>query len=141
MFWDRGSWDGFMGYGSDPMLCEHEFECGCLPERSLPRARWGKRTNNGSFLTGRTISAFDGSIGALTITNGNLYGSVFADYNITSLRVVAGADGVFGDIGVNPAFSQGVNFDARRNQVPPGIFARPGIQGPSIFAGLIFFFF
>ena len=92
--------------------------------------------NNGSFLTGRTISAFDGSIGALTITNGNLYGSVFADYNITSLRVVAGADGVFGDIGVNPAFSQGVNFDARRNQVPPGIFARPGIQGPSIFAGL-----
>jgi hypothetical protein len=91
---------------------------------------------NGSFLAGRGISAFDGSIDAITITNGNLYGNVFADYNLTSLRVVAGADGVFGDIGVNPALSQGTPVDARRNQLPPGVFARIGVQGPTIFAGL-----
>lgn len=91
---------------------------------------------NGSFLSGRTISAFDGSIDNITITNGNLYGSVHADYNLTSLRVVAGADGVFGDIGVNPNFSQGVSYDALRNQLPPNTFARTGVQGPSIYAGL-----
>lgn len=91
---------------------------------------------NGSFLSGRTISAFDGSVDNITITNGNLYGSVHADYNLTSLRVVAGADGVFGDIGVNPNFSQGVVYNALRNQLPPNTFARTGVQGPSIYAGL-----
>lgn len=91
---------------------------------------------NGSFLSGRTISAFDGSIDSITITNGNLYGSVHADYNLTNLRVVAGADGIFGDIGVNPNFSQGVAYDALRNQLPPNTFARIGIQGPTIYAGL-----
>lgn len=91
---------------------------------------------NGSFLSGRTISAFDGSIDNITITNGNLYGSVHADYNITSLQVVAGADGVFGDIGVNPNLSQGASYDSFRNQLPPNTFARTGVQGPSIYAGI-----
>lgn len=91
---------------------------------------------NGSFLTGRTISAFDGSIDNITITNGNLYGNVYADYNLTSLRVVAGADGIFGDIGVNPNLSQGTAYDALRNQLPPNTFARTAVQGPTIYAGL-----
>lgn len=90
---------------------------------------------NGSFLPGRTIAAYEGSIAALNITNGNLYGNIHADFNITALRVTAGVDGVFGDIGVNESLSQGASYDTRRNQLPPGVFATADIQGPIITAG------
>jgi hypothetical protein len=90
---------------------------------------------NGSFLPGRTIAAYDGSIASLIITNGNLYGNVHADADITLLRVAGGVDGVFGDVGVNPALSAAVRYDDRRNQLPPGVRAAAPIQGPSIFAG------
>lgn len=90
---------------------------------------------NGSFLPEGTIGAFDGSIGSITITNGSLFGDVYADFDITALRVVAGADGVFGDIGVNPALSAGLSADARRNQLPVGVGADSSFQGPSIIAG------
>jgi len=90
---------------------------------------------NGSFLPGRTLAAYSGSIGAVTITNGNLYGNVHADVNITSLRVVAGIDGVFGDVGVNETLSQGTPYDARRNALPPDVFAAFAAQGPRITAG------
>jgi hypothetical protein len=90
---------------------------------------------NGSFLPGRTIAAYDGSIASLIINNGNLYGNVHADVDITLLSVVAGADGVFGDVGVNPAFSSAAGYDDRRNRVPPGIVPLAAAQGPSISAG------
>lgn len=90
---------------------------------------------NGSFYAGGTIAAYDGSIASITITNGSLFGNVHADYNLTSLRVVAGADGVFGDIGVNPSSSSLASYNARRNQLPPGTFASPAVQGPRISAG------
>ena len=90
---------------------------------------------NGSFLPGRTIAAYDGSIASLVITNGNLYGNVHADLDITLLSVVGGADGVFGDVGVNPAFSSAVRYDDRRNQLPPGVVPLAAAQGPSISAG------
>lgn len=90
---------------------------------------------NGSFLSSGTIGAYDGSIGAITITNGSLFGNIYADFDITALKVVAGADGVFGDIGVNPASSAILSVDARRNQLPPGVAAGQSVQGPSIIAG------
>ncbi len=91
--------------------------------------------NNGSFLSGKAIEARDGSIDSVTINNGNLYGDVLADQNITALRVNAAADGVFGDIGVNPAQSQGVFYDARRNRLPAGVGPSVAVQGPTIRAG------
>jgi hypothetical protein len=91
--------------------------------------------NNGSLLPGNTIAAYDGSIASLIITNGNLYGNVHADYDITLLRVVAGADGVFGDIGVNPEHSQFNPYDARRNRLPAGVSPTSAFQGPRISAG------
>jgi hypothetical protein len=90
---------------------------------------------NGSLLPDNLIAAYDGSLGSLTITNGSLLGNVHADRNITSIRVVAGADGVFGDIGVNPASSAAVSYDARRNQLPPGVGPATAVQGPRISAG------
>lgn len=91
--------------------------------------------NNGSLLPGNTIAAYDGNITSLIITNGNLYGNVHADYELTLLRVVAGADGVFGDIGINPAMDGNTSYDARRNQVPAGVEEGTGYQGPRISAG------
>ncbi|MGE0366346.1 MAG: hypothetical protein AB7Q00_11490 [Phycisphaerales bacterium] len=90
---------------------------------------------DGSFLPGRTIAAYSASIASLVITNGNLYGNVHADVNITLLRVAAGADGVFGDIGINPNLSQFAAYDALRNQLPPGIAISSDVQGPTISAG------
>lgn len=90
---------------------------------------------NGSFLSGAMIGAYDGNIAALTITNGSLYGNVFADFDITSLQVVAGVDGIFGDIGINPASSAVTSVDSRRNQLPPGITPDSKFQGPSVVAG------
>lgn len=91
--------------------------------------------NNGSLLPGNTIAAYDGDITSLVITNGNLYGNVHADYNLTLLRVVAGVDGVFGDIGVNPAFSSQVSYDDRRNRLPAGVGPDSSYQGARISAG------
>lgn len=90
---------------------------------------------NGSFYAGGIIAAYDGNIASITITNGSLFGDVHADYNLTSLRVLAGADGVFGDIGVNPASSSLASYDARRNQLPVGTFNSAAVQGPRISAG------
>lgn len=90
---------------------------------------------NGSFLPGATIGAFDGSIGAITITNGSLFGNVYADFDITSLQVAGGVDGVFGDIGVNPASSAAISYDGNRNQLPVGVDQNASYQGPSIIAG------
>jgi hypothetical protein len=91
--------------------------------------------NNGSLLPGNTVAAYNASLGSLIITNGNLYGDVHADVDITLLRVVAGADGVFGDIGVNPMINGTASYDARRNHLPLGVAQNPTIQGPRISAG------
>lgn len=90
---------------------------------------------DGSFLPGHTIAAYDGDIVSVTITNGNLYGNVYADYDIRSVRVVASADGVFGDVGVSGVFSQYSNYDAFRNQAPVGVDIDSTKQGPRIAAG------
>ncbi len=91
--------------------------------------------NNGSLLPGNTIAAYSGSIANLTINSGSLFANVHADINITSLRVVADAAGIFGDIGINPDLSPAVPADANRNQLPPGVFPDRPIQGPTISAG------
>lgn len=90
--------------------------------------------NQGSLLPGTTVQAVAGNISSLIITNGNLYGNVRAEYDITLLRVL-GQDGVFGDIGVSPLRSAGVSYDARRNQLPVGVAADGRINGPRITAG------
>lgn len=92
--------------------------------------------NNGSFLAGNTIAAYDGSINAVVINSGNLYGNIHADLNIQSVRVVADAAGVFGDVGLNSAQNAFTVVDARRNQLPPGMSITSVAQGPSITAGV-----
>lgn len=89
----------------------------------------------GSFYQGRTIAAYDGSIDSIVISAGHLLGNVHADRDITSLRVEASADGVFGDVGINPTLAAFTSYDARRNQLPPGTAATTGKDGPSITAG------
>jgi hypothetical protein len=90
---------------------------------------------DGSFLPGRTIAAYDGDVVSVVVTNGNLYGNIHADYDIRSVSVVASGDGVFGDVGVNSAFSQYVTYDAFRNQAPVGVEINSTKQGPRISAG------
>lgn len=90
---------------------------------------------NGSFYQGRKVAAYDGSIDSMVVTGGHLLGDVHADWDITSLRVVASADGVFGDVGINPALSAFRSYDARRNELPPGTAATLGVDGPKITAG------
>lgn len=90
---------------------------------------------NGSFLPGRTISAFTGDLNSLTITNGNLLGNLYADFDLKNVRVTASGDGVFGDVGINPASSAFVSYDAFRNQLPVGVGANSTLQGPTIQAG------
>jgi hypothetical protein len=89
---------------------------------------------NGSFLPGRTISAFAGSIENVTITNGSLLGGIFADIDIRNVSITGGAGG-FGDIGISPARSQFITVDARRNQLPAGVGAVDGFEGPLLKAG------
>lgn len=91
--------------------------------------------NNGSFLPGALIAAYDGTLNNIVINSGNLYGNVHADYHILSIRLNGSADGVFGHIGINPAYSAGTFYSANRNQHPPGVIAQAGIQGPRITAG------
>ncbi|QYU69991.1 hypothetical protein J4558_07710 [Leptolyngbya sp. 15MV] len=91
---------------------------------------------NGSLLPGATVAAYSGDLLNLFITNGHLFGNVHADWNIFAIRLNGSADGVFGDIGINPALSSGVaTSDPNRNQLPPGVIASGAIQGPSITAG------
>ncbi len=93
------------------------------------------RITNGSFRPGNTIEARDGSIDSVTITGGHLMGSIIAEEAIGQVMVLAGSDGFWGDIGVNPYLSQFIPFDALRNQLPPGVGAVPTFQGPQIRAG------
>ncbi|MCC6427425.1 MAG: hypothetical protein IT435_11460 [Phycisphaerales bacterium] len=90
---------------------------------------------NGSFLPGRQISAYDGDILKVTVTNGDLFGSIYADRILWELNVLGSADGVFGDIGVNPFKSSNAPYDAFRNQLPVGVAASTAIDGPTISAG------
>lgn len=91
--------------------------------------------NNGSLLAGSLVAAYSGDLNNIVINSGHLLGNVHADWNLLSIRLNASADGVFGDIGVNPALSSGVPAGALRNQLPPGVIATSAIDGPSITAG------
>jgi len=91
--------------------------------------------NNGSLLPSGSVSAFNGDIGTLVINSGHLLGDVHADRTIFNITVNASADGVFGDIGVNPDLSSFVAAEALRNQLPPGVGVSAGFDGPSITAG------
>ncbi len=91
--------------------------------------------NNGSLLKGGAVQAFDGDLLGLVINSGHLLGDVHADYILWLVQVNASADGVFGDIGINPALSQGISATSLRNQLPPGVVADSSIQGPRITAG------
>ncbi len=94
------------------------------------------RINNGSFLPGNMITAFDGSITEVIIDSGHLLGNIHADQSIFTVRVIASADGVFGDIGINPALSAGVAADAFRNQLPSTALISTEINGPRITANV-----
>ncbi len=89
---------------------------------------------NGSFLPDNLIAAYDGDINSIVITNGHLLGNIHADYSLNSLRVVGSANGVFGDIGINQNLKNTTAVDGMRNQLPPGILAATGVQGPTISA-------
>lgn len=93
------------------------------------------RVTDGSFLPGRLIAAFDGSVTLVEIVGGHLLGDIHADYDLMTVRVLADASGVFGDVGINPALTSGQFFDDRRNALPPGVAPTSGIDGPSITAG------
>src|SRR5690606_21709844 len=51
------------------------------------------------------------------------------------IRLNGSADGVFGDMGINPALSSGTPYSQFRNQLPPDVIATPAINGPRITAG------
>ena len=91
--------------------------------------------SNGSFLAGNEIAAFDGHIDEVRIVAGNLYGDVRADWILFQLNVVASADGVFGDIGINENRSSFTPYDDFRNELPPGVGPSAERQGPIISAG------
>jgi hypothetical protein len=91
--------------------------------------------SGGSFYKGRTVAAYDGSIDSMVVTGGHLLGNVHADWDITSLRVVGSDDGIFGDVGINPALSASRSYDALRNELPAGTTSTSGVDGPRITAG------
>ncbi|HYF14726.1 MAG TPA: hypothetical protein VD971_06605 [Phycisphaerales bacterium] len=93
----------------------------------------GVTITNGSLLPGRVIAAHDSSIGTISIQNGNLLGSVYADEDINSLTVTG--TGAFGNVGVDTVVSQFTSADSRRNQLPIGVTQLSGADGPTIFAG------
>lgn len=90
--------------------------------------------NEGSLLSTGGLSAFGGNIESLVISGGNLYGDLYTDHSITSVVIEPSADGVFGDVGVNPMFSAGVGYDAFRGQLPTGVQQTSGKDGPNIVA-------
>ncbi|GAB5496721.1 MAG: hypothetical protein Phyf2KO_18010 [Phycisphaerales bacterium] len=88
---------------------------------------------DGSLLGDAAIIARDGGINSVVIVAGHLLGDIFAEQSIGTIRVEASADGVFGDVGINPNLSAGVTSnDANRNQLPPGVVATNAIDGPVI---------
>ncbi|MFG0260477.1 MAG: hypothetical protein ACF8LK_09020, partial [Phycisphaerales bacterium JB041] len=89
---------------------------------------------NGSLLPTGGLSAYSGNIESLVITGGNLYGDLYTDRSIVSVVIEPSADGVFGDVGVNPSLSAGVGYDAFRGQLPPGVAQTSGKDGPNIVA-------
>jgi hypothetical protein len=91
--------------------------------------------NNGSFYDGALIAAYNGSLSSLVINAGHLLGDVHADYFISLIQLNADADGVFGDIGINPTLSAAVSADEYRNQLPLGSTESFEVQGPTISAG------
>ncbi len=91
--------------------------------------------NNGSLLPTAFIQVLDGTLNNIVINAGHMFGTVHADYNILSIRLNGSADGMFGDMGVNPNLSPGASYDAFRNQLPPNTVANSTIQGPVITAG------
>ncbi|MEX2219546.1 MAG: hypothetical protein WD749_12405 [Phycisphaerales bacterium] len=91
--------------------------------------------SDGSLLATGSIEAYDGDLNNVVINRGNLYGNIHADYILFSIRLNGSDDGVFGDIGVNPAFGEGEFYDAFRNRVPPGVTPTAALQGPRITAG------
>lgn len=95
------------------------------------------RRSPGAFAN--AIEARDGDITSVTITRGHLLGGIAApDGSIGTISVIG--DGVFGNIGVDPTLSAnvqtGVPAAERRNQLPPGVAATGGRDGPTISAGL-----
>ncbi|MCG3123198.1 MAG: hypothetical protein GIKADHBN_01607 [Phycisphaerales bacterium] len=95
----------------------------------------GVTITNGSFLPGRRIAAYDGDVVNVAVVNGDLLGSVYADYILWQVSVIGSEDGVFGDVGVNPFKSSNTAYDAFRNQLPVGVAASTGVDGPTISAG------
>jgi len=91
--------------------------------------------NDGSLLPQGSVEAFNGNVGTLTINNGHLLGDVHADQTIFFIRLNGSEDGVFGDIGVNPALSSAAAALPLRNQLPPGVGASSAVDGPRITAG------
>jgi hypothetical protein len=91
--------------------------------------------NSGSFFPGRTIAAYEGSIENVVINGGHLLGNVYAEFDIVSFIVAASGDGVFGDVGINPALSSATGYDGLRNQLPVGLAQQAAYQGPRIEAG------
>ncbi len=93
------------------------------------------RIQDGSFLPGNLIAAYDGSVKTVNIIGGDLLGNVHADQVLEYIRLEGSADGVFGDVGINPGKSAGVGYDAFRNQLPPSVLATNAINGPRLTAG------
>ncbi|MCE2652105.1 MAG: hypothetical protein LW650_00945 [Planctomycetaceae bacterium] len=86
---------------------------------------------------GNSVEARDGDITTVRVTNGNLFGSVVArDGSIGTIAVTG--SGAFGNLGVDPTLASNtpVTGDSFRNQLPPGVVATAGIDGPRIWAGL-----
>ncbi|HZW08843.1 MAG TPA: hypothetical protein VFF69_02985, partial [Phycisphaerales bacterium] len=90
---------------------------------------------NGSLLPTGSVRAYDGNVESVVINGGNLYGDIYSDRDIVGVTVLASADGVFGDIGVNHSLSSGSGYDSLRGQLPPGIAPTTGTDGPVIRAG------
>lgn len=90
---------------------------------------------NGSLLPSSLIASYDGSITSVFVIGGDLLGDIHADQILQYIRVEPTADGVFGDVGVNPTKSAAAGYDAFRNQLPPGVVATNLIDGPKLTAG------
>ncbi|MCW5777450.1 MAG: hypothetical protein KIS87_13520, partial [Phycisphaeraceae bacterium] len=91
--------------------------------------------HGGSFLPTASVIAHDGHVDSVVVSAGNFYGRVHADWIVFSVQVLGTQDGVFGDMGINPARSAATPYDASRNQLPPGLVQGTAVQGPSITAG------
>lgn len=108
--------------------------------------------NQGSFLAGGGVFAYDGDIGTVLVDEGNLYADIYADYTIFVVEVRADDDGVYGDIGINSnplfgtsisasdvtaagGFNRFVTSGGFRTILPPGVAFTTALDGPTIQAG------